>query len=151
MAQEQIDKLEQERVARALSLFDDPPVADSPDMPSVDADWDGDDDGMLLSLTRQAFVPAELVDPVEMLGERGVKEAVNADPVNGGLAVIGEARFDWDYAMTPGQRARALAANAFGSRMEAFVKETAESAAGMHPADPLEYARQVAARRNGRL
>ena len=119
------------------------------DIPAYSQVQDQDDMVRRLALSFQANETADMVDPADVYGDEEWSQRMLADPT-GGKAALGNFENEWNWGMTPAQRAKALADTAFRREMDALVDASVGEAVRPR-VDPVEYARQVAARRNGRL
>ena len=135
-------------IAKQLEdLFDNPtPGAPLQEPAAVVDAWDADDDQFVDDFVARASAPGEALDPSEIVGDKAWRQEVAADPVGGGIAAADRIRASWDWDMTPGQRARALADVAFGARIGSLIDGFTKSATRTYP-DPFDYAAEVAARR----
>ena len=112
--------------------------------PSLMRSLDSDDDDRQATLAEQAQLPSDLVDPRDVMGDEWDRQ-VMLDPTGGVNAFAGFS-YTWDWMMTPGQRAEALADTALRHEMASLVDD-ASNLAVKPPVDPAEFAGEVSARR----
>ena len=118
----------------------------SDELPNVSRDWDLPDDDRAYELARQASLPAELVNPADALGDDEWKRRVDEDILGMGENAVIEFGYEWNWEMTPGQRASALADVALRREVASFVDD-ASSLAAKPPVDPMEFAAKTRERR----
>lgn len=107
---------------------------------------DAPDDERVAALTMQASLPADFVSPADALGDDVWQQALMDDIANGGDEAAAMFRAEWNWMMTPQQRAGALARVALQREMDAFI-QAATDASAKPPVDPVEYADRVRAAR----
>lgn len=113
------------------------------ELPSISRSWDMPDDARAAVLAEQATLPSDLVDPADALGDDRWRALVDSDILGMGENARAEFSAEWDWGMTPAQRASALADVALGREISAFVDE-ASGLAAKPPVDPVEFAGRVA-------
>lgn len=97
------------------------------------------------ALALQATLPSDFTDPADAVGDEEWSQLEHRDLVHGTDAV-GDFRYQWDWFMTPAQRASALADVAFRREMGSLIDE-ASALAAKPPVDPAEFAAGVRERR----
>ncbi len=97
------------------------------------------------ALAMQASLPSDYTDPVDAIGDAAWEQLRRRDAV-AGTDALSDFRYQWDWRMTPAQRASALADVALEREMAAFV-DAASGFAVRPPVDPAEFAGRVQARR----
>jgi len=116
------------------------------ELPNISRDWDLPDDDRAYELARQASLPAELVNPADALGDDEWKRRVDEDVLGMGENAAIDFGYEWNWEMTPGQRASALADVALRREVASFVDE-ASSLVAKPPVDPMEFAAKTRERR----
>lgn len=117
-----------------------------PDVPSLWAAKDAPDDEREQALAMQASLPADLVNPADVLGDEAWNAALQEDYLAHGDRALAGFRSAWEWGMTPQQRADALARVALDREMNAFI-DAASGLAVKPPVDPEEFAAGVRERR----
>ena len=126
-------------------LFDNPPPEYAEPTTVFDA-WDADDDQFESSIIMRAETPSSGLSASELVDRESMKRLAAEDPVTGGVLALDGIRSEWDWDMTPGQRARKVSDVAFTERVGRLVDEFTKAAARPFP-DPSEYAAEVLMRR----
>lgn len=116
------------------------------DIPSLWAAKDAPDDEREQALALQSTLPADLVDPADVLGDEEWSAEVQEDYLASGERALAKFRSTWEWGMTPQQRASALARVALDREMNAFI-DAASGLAVKPPVDPEEFAAGVRERR----
>ena len=104
------------------------------------------------TLAIQASLPSDYTDPADAVGDEAWAGLTRRDAVEGTDAVS-DFRYQWDWHLTPAQRASALADVALQREMGSFIGAASEFAA-KPPTDPAEFAgriREMRAERARRL
>jgi hypothetical protein len=112
------------------------------DIPSLWAAKDAPDDVREQALAMQAFLPADLVNPADVLGDETWGSALQEDFLAGGENALANFRSVWEWNMTPQQRADALAGVELQREMGAFIDKAAGMAA-KPPVDPESFAATI--------
>lgn len=111
-------------------------------IPSLWASKDAPDDVREQALAMQASLPADLVNPADVLGDEAWGTALQEDFLAGGENALANFRSVWGWSMTPQQRADALAGVAMQREMDAFIDKAADMAA-KPPVDPEQFAATI--------
>lgn len=114
------------------------------DFPTFAQAQDAPDDERIAALAMQASLSADLVDPADALGDEAWAQMVMADAANGGAEALAGFRAQWNWEMTPQQRADMLSRAVMDREMKAFINA---SAVPRPVVDPLEFADGVRASR----
>lgn len=112
------------------------------DVPSLWASKDAPDDVREQVLAMQASLPADLVNPADVLGDETWGAALQEDFLAGGENALANFRSVWEWNMTPQQRADAIARIAMQREISAFIDKAAGMAA-KPPVDPEEFAATI--------
>ena len=112
------------------------------DIPSLWAAKDAPDDVREQALAMQATLPADLVNPADVLGDETWGSALQEDLLAGGENALANFRSVWEWSMTPQQRADAIARVAAQREMDAFIDKAAGMAA-KPPVDPEKFAATI--------
>ena len=107
---------------------------------------DFDDDDRAVALLRLSEAGSDEVSDDDMFTGGELGSMVTTDDLL--LARAGK-DYEWDWGMTPSQRAAKIADNSFASDMAAFVDRYSDLAVD-EPVDPEEFAERVMAERYGR-
>ena len=111
---------------------------------------DAPDDERMAALTMQASLPADFVSPADALGDDAWQQALMDDIASGGDEAAAAFRADWNWNMTPQQRADALSRAVMDREMKAFINEAANPRPVVNPDDfaaGIRAARMERARR----
>lgn len=111
------------------------------DFPSFPSMYEAPDAERMDALALQASLPSDYTSPADALGDEAWAELERRDMVEG-TDSLSQFRLEWDWNMTPAQRADALANVALQREMAAFV-DRASDLAVKPPVDPVEYAGRV--------
>lgn len=112
------------------------------DIPSLWAAKDAPDDVREQALAMQATLPADLVNPADVLGDETWGAALQEDLLAGGENALANFRSVWEWSMTPQQRADAIARVAAQREMDAFI-DKATGMAAKPPVDPEKFAATI--------
>lgn len=118
------------------------------DFPTFAQAQDAPDDERISALALQASLPADEVDPADVLGDDAWRQALMADAVNGGAEALAGFQAKWNWEMTPQQRADMLSRAVMDREMKAFINA---SAVPRPVVDPSEFAAEIGARRLERM
>lgn len=112
-----------------------------PDFAPFSSMYEAPDAERMNALALQASLPSDYTNPADALGDEAWAQLVQRDLVEG-TDSLSQFRLDWDWNMTPAQRADALANIALQREMAAFVDKASDLAV-KPPVDPVEFAARV--------